>query len=292
MRTRPRHLFRRPTQGFSFGHDAVYIKAGVGVRNNFGLWPASDAERIPVRLAQAPLNADSNRDANTARRMSMATFYLVEQPVQPIRTGDEPTSADRIEWSGDTYTVQDLGRFGDLLEIIGEWEDPQSGGPGYQDTAIDLAVRKLIVEASDLPGTHVIPGNGPGPSPDTVFATVLNITNAQQGGPAEQESAYLGSHVLETRSNRFAAYSIQWYRNGAATKANRAVDWLGTSLAADFATGLEIRIHEYNTLRDLDAVVSSEWEERLGLDLTVAYFSDRRWNSDCIDEAPFIVRVE
>ena len=64
---------------------------------------------------------------------------------------------------------------------------------------------------------------------------------------------------------------------------------MGTTLAADSASILGFHIQRFNELKDMDAIVSSEWEERWGMDLEISYFSDRRWESNCIQTAPFEV---
>lgn len=297
MLRRPAHLVRRQTTGRAFGMPATLLRAGMGGRTSDGLWQAGAEITIPLKLAQAPGEsmdggAMSAHETDATRRVEASTFYLNGQPVEPLRTGDARSSADRILWNDSSWRVKSVKPYGDLVAVMTAWEDPQENDPGYVDNPIDLAVRRLVRQASNISGEFVIPGNGPGPSPDTVFATVLRMTDVHQGWPVEQEDSTGGRHVLETRNNRSVQYSVQWYRSGAFDVASRAMNWLGTSLAADAANALGIRIQAYNQLRDMDAVVSSEWEERWGMELEIAYFDDNRWDSSCIDSAPFEVRYE
>ena len=100
----------------------------------------------------------------------------------------------------------------------GGWEDPQENDPGYQDNAIDRAVRQFVSQASGIPGNAVIPGNGPGPAPDTVFSTVLRMTDIQRGWPAEQDAEMGADYVMETRSDRNVLYQVQWYQGRGAAR--------------------------------------------------------------------------
>ena len=271
---------------------AVLIQAGAGSRDAFGIWVAAPSIETNVKLSEAPVIAESDHQTDATRRDEQATFFLTGRNAEPLRTGAMRSSADRIRWNGATWTIKNIRDYGDLVSIIADWEDPQADGPGYQDNDIDRAVRQLVAQASGLLGNVVIPGNSPGPSPDTLFATVLRMTDVQQGWPVEYENDVLGDHILDTRSNRYATFAVQWYRSGAQAVGSRALEWLGTSLAADFASALGLRIHRYNDLRDLDAIVASEWEERWGMDLELAFFADRRWDSSCISSAPFEVMIQ
>lgn len=299
MLTRPRHLIHRQTTGRAFGQAATLIRAGSGSRDENGLWNATAGQEIPLDLSQAPTSgiggqssgAFSDRQTDAARRSEVAIFYITGYDAEPIRTGSQRSSADRIRWRGDEWTVDAVEDYGDLIVVRTEWEDPQTFSPGYQDDPIDLAVRKLIAQASGLPGNVVIPGNGPGPAPDTVFATVLRMTDQQLGWPVEDRVDDGRGYGLESRSNRYASYSVQWYRAGAQAAGSQALEWLGTTLAADAATILDLRIHRFNQLRDMDAIVSSEWEERWGMDLEVAFFADRRWTADCVETVPIEVHI-
>ena len=132
---------------------------------------------------------------------------------------------------------------------------------------IDRRVRAYVAAGSGLDARYVLVGNSDGPAPTEPFATVLAVIRALQGMPvrgADGEEWYIDATYLTT-------YSVQWYRRGAAQRAQELAAWAASTLGLDAASKGQFTYNGVSELRLLDDLVESEWEERSGVDMMIGY---------------------
>ena len=145
--------------------------------------------------------------------------------------------------------------------------------PGIAPTrdAIETSIRRFVATASGLPITHVIPGNDGGSAPDGTYATVLLVTATSPGDAWADETAERGAIRSRTYLTIEAIYSIQFFRDGAQDHAQRLRLFSYSSAGILDAERRRFSIIRAEDVRQLDSVVSEEWEERAVLDLVIGY---------------------
>ena len=136
--------------------------------------------------------------------------------------------------------------------------------------AIDLGVRRLVQEGSGLTGETVIAANQDGPSPSSLYATVLPMMRRLDGLPIVRPSDGIAQAFY------LADYSVQWIQRGAGSltaddAALRFRLWLMAEAGRQAAARSSLTIVDAGEARVLDAIVSSEWEKRTGIDVTIGY---------------------
>ena len=127
---------------------------------------------------------------------------------------------------------------------------------------IETPLQEFIALGSDIPRAAVIPGNDDGPRPKSLYATVLWI---------DGEPVMTNPTPTFTEMETEDVFSVQWYRNGARMAARRFVVWAQSDLALLQQQQRGFRIMRPLDLRNLDYVVSTKYEERVGLDLRVSW---------------------
>lgn len=134
---------------------------------------------------------------------------------------------------------------------------------------VDRAVRRLVAEGSGIEGSLVIPGNDPHPAPQSLYASVL-LYNSMTNGMFQTQHDALGE-PQEYLVYVAATFSVQWFRRGAVEAASRFRMWAETPEAAETMAARGFLYMRCGLLRRLDAVISSNYEERAGLDLELTY---------------------
>lgn len=162
-----------------------------------------------------------------------------------------------------------------------------SGDPDVVATA----VRRIVADGSGLASSAVIPGNDPHPAPQHMYATVLLIASWSDGGafetPTFDEEGH--AHALLVVGSRF---SVQWYRQGAVQAAQRFRLWSETQDGADAMIGRGLLYERCGEVRRIDYVISSNFEERAGLDLTVRHVQRLVIDRQPTESIEFTVNVE
>lgn len=136
--------------------------------------------------------------------------------------------------------------------------------------AVATAVRALVAEGSGISSTAVIPGNDPYPAPQHMYATVLLISSWTDGG-AFESAPFDDQGRAHALLNVASRYSVQWYRAGALQAAFRFRIWAETQDGADSMLRRGLLYVSSGDVRQIDYVISSNFEERAGLDLTVRH---------------------
>ncbi len=132
---------------------------------------------------------------------------------------------------------------------------------------LERAIRGWIAEGSELDAKFVIRSKGSGPAPKEEYASCLMIASkpdgsawSRQGTDPDDQHSYI-SYTID--------YSVQWYRKGAHDRARAFQVWAGSQLGILAAEDRGITFMAASAIRQLDDIVSSKWEERAGLDLTI-----------------------
>ena len=140
--------------------------------------------------------------------------------------------------------------------------------------AIDRTIRRYVAAGSDLEGAAVLPSKRRGPSPATVYATVLIFDDAQRGIGETTTTGTGFSRTRTTRHSRRITASVQWFRDGSGEKAERFTQWASSPDGREWARDHGLTFQECSGLRDLSAIWGDAYEERWGLDLTVDIVSE------------------
>jgi len=97
-----------------------------------GRWVAGEPTRHPVRLATDPEGRERETDSIGSREHGSRTFYMAvddapESGSVSAITGER--GADRIEWAGRVYTVQNVRERGSFFAIEAALETASGTGP-------------------------------------------------------------------------------------------------------------------------------------------------------------------
>lgn len=139
-----------------------------------------------------------------------------------------------------------------------------------------LAVRRVVAQGSQLDGSVVIPGNDTNAAPQTLYASVLQYDSESLGTYQTQDNGDVQIYVRST-------FSVQWFRAGAVEAGTRFRMWAETPEAADAMVGRGLLYVRCGSLRRLDAVISSNYEERAGLDLELVHVQKQTTASEPIE---------
>ena len=129
---------------------------------------------------------------------------------------------------------------------------------------LERVLRHFVALGADLPKNRVIPGKANVPSPKEPYATVLHITTSKQG---TSQSDGLG----KSWANMIGEYSVQIFREGSLDKAQRMLLWCN-KLGSNWLQERGITFGRIGPITQVDEIVSSEWEERAILTLSVGYY--------------------
>ena len=136
---------------------------------------------------------------------------------------------------------------------------------------LEAAIRKHVADGAAIMSTQVIPGNAYGPSPKEAYATVLLIGSEPDGqGWTKIDAVRLATVAYLSMT---ASYSVQFYRKGAMDCASRLIAWLSSSAGREAAEARGLTYIRASDIRQLDGLVSTEWEERASVDLMFGYVS-------------------
>ena len=140
--------------------------------------------------------------------------------------------------------------------------------------AIDRALRAYVAAGSDLAGSKVTPRQRKGPSPKTVYATVLIFEDAQRGLGSTRTQGTGFTRTRRTLHSRRITASVQWFRDGSGEAAERFMQWTSSPDGIEWCRDHGLTFQECSGLRDLSKIWGDSHEERWGLDLTVDIVSE------------------
>ncbi len=140
---------------------------------------------------------------------------------------------------------------------------------GPTPRTLERALRAHVARGSGLALRLVRPGNESRAAPTDPYATVTLILSELDGTPYSRygvdgaEDATLGAMLAD--------YSVQWLGEGSYERAHRFRFWCSTPLGIRDAHELGFTFNRCSPVRQIDAVISAAWEERSGVDLSIAY---------------------
>lgn len=141
---------------------------------------------------------------------------------------------------------------------------------------IDLlnAVMDMVSEAT---GVIVIPGNDNHPAPNSLYATVLDISIIGEGIDATTaRNASDPEEVdLSLKGSRIGNFSIQFYRAGAADAIENLLSFNASAAGQLWLCSNGFTWKKSSEVRNLDGIAGSKWEERRSVDVELKYMSTR-----------------
>ena len=147
-------------------------------------------------------------------------------------------------------------------------------------TDVQHQIRAYVAKGSGIPARRVIPGNDIGPRPDEPYASVLVVEDHIEIPTQERYRPNPGDSeetIIDAVQTRRARLSIQFFREntdvdiGAYAGARNFSSWIETATGKQAADVAGFRIDGPVTVRRLDELVASNWEQRAGVELEVLY---------------------
>ena len=142
-------------------------------------------------------------------------------------------------------------------------------------TLFERAVRAYVAQGSGIERKWCIPGDDGNPSPKhpQAYSTVTQISETADGttwtlerpGSRGSDPTVFGT----TFQSKEVQFSVQWFRAGAQDMARRFQIWASSPLGIQSAAWHGLTFYRTSAMRELDAQVSEEYEERAGLDLVL-----------------------
>ena len=137
-------------------------------------------------------------------------------------------------------------------------------------TEINRAVRQVVALCTGYDPKDVRPANQLGGATGDRWATVLILAQRSDGNvhtwanvpnsPTKQVTETAEAHVAITAS-------VQFFRQGALTSANKLRDRITLSSALQLMQNLGLGFIRSSQVKNLAAVVNANWEERAALDI-------------------------
>jgi len=139
---------------------------------------------------------------------------------------------------------------------------------------LERIMRAFVSEGSGIASDAVIPGNDNAPAPKGLYATVLQMANAQVGIDAKKYITVDGDDtVIDTKVNgwRIATYSVQFYRTGARDAAKAFRQYAHTPLGELFLQKNNLGWKQSGDVIQLDNKINGKYEERAALEIEVRF---------------------
>ena len=143
-------------------------------------------------------------------------------------------------------------------------------------SALERAVQSYVSEgaglirrdsAGEITVLDVLVGKRGKVAPTTLFGTVTLIADSEEGTAWTRQTP-AGLMTFESRS---VSYSVQFFNKGAHDAARRLRLWAKSPQGRSVATMRGLTLYRFSAVRNLDDIVSAEWEERSGIDLELGY---------------------
>ena len=146
-------------------------------------------------------------------------------------------------------------------------------------------LRAFVAKGSHMQKKYVHPRANVGPKSEECFASVLLITEEENGWPAyttryDEDS---DTHYQAVLTPVIASYSVQWYRNMATARAARFTAWAKSDMGIMAAHHYGFTIERPFTAKPIDMQVGETWEERWATQLVVSYWQDNEFDVGYIE---------
>lgn len=141
---------------------------------------------------------------------------------------------------------------------------------------LDISIRAFVALASGISSALVIPGNDGHPAPNTPYATVLELTDIGKGIDSEVARVLTDTtSTLYQKGSREIMYSINFYKAGAGDFIKNLLSFPSTTPGQIWLAENNLSWKQAGTVRRLDAVMGSKFEERRQVDIELYYTSRR-----------------
>ncbi len=160
---------------------------------------------------------------------------------------------------------------------------------------LDRIMRALVREATGLGSDFVMPGNENSPAPNTPYATVLRITEIQDGIDSTRYRAIPNNDTQVTAITtgcRSDLYSIQFYREGAYDLARTCRQYIHTPLGELFLQTNNISWRRSSEVRQIDGIISDKWEQRAGFDAEIRFIQTVEQTVNIIENTNINVKLD
>ena len=302
MLSRPTSLLNRQTTGRAFSEAAeLHYYTEDGDRNAFGEWVDGASGSATIQASVEPASGAAASEALMREILSGST-RITEVLIYytPVDTRIQPAGSNReASWfirNSRRYHVKMVQSWPSRYVVYAVRDEPQP--VAVADSPLERAVRAFVARGSGVDGKWIIPDDARGPSPPARLYASVKLVSSRQRGSTPSTTYADGALEVEARQRitKRTIYSVQWYRPGAADAAEDFRSWalsLDLGAMAD-ATGFSITwpddmdwppftVQDVGEVRDLDQVVSDEWEQRRALELTVDSWVEARYDLGRID---------
>lgn len=160
---------------------------------------------------------------------------------------------------------------------------------------LNKAIRKLVRSVTAMPEGSVIPANENGTLPKSLFATVFIPDFDPTGHDSRSYEAIEGDedHLEETHEGqRIVTASVQFFKKGALDSAKKLKNRISFSKHLQEMQLAGLGLVDVDQVRDLSAIVSSEWEQRAQLNITFHVVSVETMPVDIYDKFPVSINVD
>lgn len=173
-----------------------------------------------------------------------------------------------------------------MVDQVAEIIDPK---------AVNKAVRQLVRTVVVMPEKSVIPANENAPLPKTPFATVFipDLESTGEDSLSYEEIEGDDFHLVEKlEGQRIFTASIQFFKGEAMASAHKLKSRIGLSPNLQAMQRAGLGLVDITPVRDLSAIVSSEWEQRAQLNITFHVVSVETMPVDIYDTFPVSINVD
>ena len=169
-----------------------------------------------------------------------------------------------------------------------------------QTLTLEQTLRWFVATGSGLDRSHVIPGNDKGARPKDAYASLLLIDDGRLAHPVRYQQP--GDELVTTMTYRRAAYSLQFYRDGAVDLARAFVRYAESENGLTAAEDGRLIIAEDGrvvdtvndggfrvvqtpplSVRRLDDIVGDDLQERALVNLSIDYADTSNQDAGYID---------
>lgn len=164
--------------------------------------------------------------------------------------------------------------------------------PTIAPTTLDFerTVRAWVAEGSGLDSKFVARQNTKTNYPPTQpYATVLLMGMPRDGFSWTKAASLADPNAADTltdeRVSQTARFSAQWYRDGAMDRARLFQLWAGSPLGQQDAENRRMTIVSIGEVRDMEQLISSEWEDRAQIDFEIGLISTATFTTGRFDTA-------
>ena len=136
---------------------------------------------------------------------------------------------------------------------------------------LERIIRRYVSRGAELDRNLVIPISDTDPRPQQPYASLALVRDERIGYPEVRAVHNPQGDVTDTitQSVRQASYDVSFYYD--THKGELFAHWIESPKGINTAARYEIRVRQYGDLIRMDEVVQEAWEQRLIVQLKIAY---------------------